>query len=163
MKDSAGDFLTFQRYLAVKGERPDFRVLQGQESLLASSVLHGGDGAVPGVANIAPRLCADLVRAAHAGDSARATRLQEQVTGLTRVYEQGHWLPALKHACAQLGLGNGRPAPPLEPAGNAARAAIAELLARLALTVISAECRPAASVAMIDSACFESGAGGSSR
>ena len=71
MKDSAGDFLTFQRYLAVKRDRPDFRVLQGQESLLASSVLHGGDGAVPGVANIAPRLCVDLVRAAHAGDSAR--------------------------------------------------------------------------------------------
>lgn len=118
---------------------------------------------MPAVANVAPRLCVDLVRAAHAGDSARATQLQEHVTGLTRVYEQGHWLPALKHACAQLGLGNGRPAPPLEPAGNAARAAIAELLARLALTVISAECRPAASVAMIDSACFESGAGGSSR
>jgi 4-hydroxy-tetrahydrodipicolinate synthase len=131
MKDSAGDFLTFQRYLAVKRERPDFRVLQGQESLLASSVLHGGDGAVPGVANIAPRLCVDLVRAAHAKDSARATQLQEQVTGLTRVYEQGHWLPALKAACAQLGLGNGRPAPPLEPAGDAARAAIAALLAPL--------------------------------
>jgi len=130
MKDSAGDFLTFQRYLEVKRERSDFRVLQGQESLLASSVLHGGDGAVPGVANIAPRLCVDLVRAAHAGDSARATRLQEQVTGLTRVYEQGHWLPALKYACAKLGIGNGCPAPPLEPAGPATRAAIAELLAR---------------------------------
>lgn len=131
MKDSAGDFLTFQRYLAVKRERPDFRVLQGQESLLAASVLHGGDGAVPGVANIAPRLCVDLVCAAHAKDSARATQLQERVTELTRVYEQGHWLPALKGACAQLGLGNGRPAPPLEPAGDAARAAIAALLGRL--------------------------------
>ena len=54
------------------------------------------------------------------------------MTELTRVYEQGnHWLPALKGACAQLGLGNGRPAPPLEPAGDAARAAIAALLARL--------------------------------
>jgi hypothetical protein len=46
------------------------------------------------------------------------------------VYEQGHWLPALKHACAKLGIGNGRPAPPLEPAEPAARAAIADLLAR---------------------------------
>ena len=53
------------------------------------------------------------------------------MTGLTRVYEQGHWLPALKSACAQLGLGNCRPAPPLEPAGDAQRAAIAALLARL--------------------------------
>ena len=132
MKDSAGDFAAFQRYLAVKRERPDFRVLQGQESLLAASVLHGGDGAVPGVANIAPRLCVDLVRAAHAKDAARATQLQERVTELTRVYEQGnHWLPALKGACAQLGLGNGRPAPPLEPAGDATRAAIAGILARL--------------------------------
>jgi dihydrodipicolinate synthase/N-acetylneuraminate lyase len=73
----------------------------------------------------------DLVRAAHAKDAVRATQLQAQVTELTQVYEQGHWLPALKNACAQLGLGNGRPAPPLEPAGAAARAAIAALLARL--------------------------------
>ena len=106
--------------------------LTGVVPPLISPLGVGGDGAVPGVANIAPRFCVDLVRAAHAGDSARATQLQEQVTGLTRVYEQGHWLPALKHACAQLGLGNGRPAPPLEPAGSAARAAIAALLARLA-------------------------------
>ncbi len=66
-------------------------------------------------------------------DAVRATSLQAQVTELTRVYEQGHWLPALKGACAQLGLGNGRPAPPLEPAGDAARAAIAALLARARL------------------------------
>src|SRR5712692_1750480 len=32
IKDSAGDFHAFQQFLAVKRERPDFRVLQGNES-----------------------------------------------------------------------------------------------------------------------------------
>ena len=128
IKDSAGDFLAFQRFLAVKRERASFRVLQGYEALLASSVLQGGDGFVPGVSNVAPRLCVDLLHAARRGDAPNAARLQDQVTDLARLYEQGHWLPALKAACAHLGLGNARPAPPLITADDTTRATIATLV-----------------------------------
>src|SRR5262249_48890413 len=48
LKDSAGDFAAFHRFLAVRARRPDFRVLQGHESLAAASLLQGGDGLVPG-------------------------------------------------------------------------------------------------------------------
>ena len=54
--------------------------------------------------------------------------LQRRVTAIARIYQQGPWLSALKAACAMLGLGNGRPAPPLVPAAPAAREAIAALL-----------------------------------
>jgi 4-hydroxy-tetrahydrodipicolinate synthase len=130
MKDSAGDFAHFLRYLAVREARPAFRVLQGHEGLAAASLLQGGDGLVPGLANVAPALLVALREAATKGDAAECARLQAALADLTTLYEQGHWLPALKAAVALLGIGTGRPAPPLAPAGEAQRAAVAAILRR---------------------------------
>jgi 4-hydroxy-tetrahydrodipicolinate synthase len=130
LKDSAGDFAAFQRYLAAREARPAFRVLQGHESLAAASLLQGGDGLVPGLANVAPALVVALREAAAKGDAAECVRLQAGLDGLTTLYEQGHWLPALKAAVSLLGIGTGRPAPPLAPAGDAQRAAVAGILRR---------------------------------
>jgi 4-hydroxy-tetrahydrodipicolinate synthase len=130
IKDSAGDFEAFQGFLAVKKRHPDFRVLQGNEHLAAASLLLGGDGLVPGMANFAPALFVSLHRAAAAGDAAACARLQEQITDLCALHTHGHWLPALKAACAMLGLGNGTPSPPLLPASAAERQAIAAILTR---------------------------------
>jgi 4-hydroxy-tetrahydrodipicolinate synthase len=133
IKDSAGDFAVFQAFLAVKAGRPDFRVLQGHEALATASLLQGGDGLVPGLANVDPERLVALRRAAARGDFAECARLQGAVTDLASLYEHGHWLPALKAACAMLGLGSGVPAPPLEPASDAQRAAIAAVLGRQGL------------------------------
>lgn len=130
IKDSAGDFEAFQGFLAIKKQRADFRVLQGNEHLASASLLLGGDGLVPGMANFAPALFVSLHRAATAGDVAACARLQEQITDLCALHTHGHWLPALKAACAMLGLGNGVPSPPLLPATQEQRKAIAAILAR---------------------------------
>ena len=105
----AGDFLAFQRFLAVKLERPNFRVLQGFEALLRLE-------RAPGrrrfrsrrVKRRAAPLRGPVARGAR-GDAPAAAPLQDQATSLARLYEQGHWLPALKAACAHVGLGNARP------------------------------------------------------
>jgi 4-hydroxy-tetrahydrodipicolinate synthase len=128
IKDSAGDFEAFQKLLAIKRERPHFQVLQGHEALGAASLLQGGDGMVPGMANLAPALFVSLQAAAAPRSAAECARLQQQITALARIYQQGPWLAALKAACAMLGLGNGRPAPPLGSAAPAARQTIAALL-----------------------------------
>jgi len=130
IKDSAGDFEAFQRFLAIKKQRADFRVLQGNEHFASASLLLGGDGLVPGMANFAPALFVSLHRAATASDAAGCARLQEQITDLCTLHTHGHWLPALKAACAMLGLGNGVPSPPLVPAAPEQRQAIAAILAR---------------------------------
>src|SRR5258705_10794969 len=83
---------------------------------------------VPGMANLAPALFVRLQAAADGGAAAESAELQRQVTAIARIYQQGPWLAALKAACAMLGLGNGRPAPPLAPALPAARERIAALL-----------------------------------
>lgn len=130
IKDSAGNFEVFQQYLAVKQMRAAFRVLQGDESLAAASLMQGADGLVPGMSNFVPRLFVSLHQAAKKGDAATCADLQRQITDLTTLHGHGHWLPALKAACALVGLGNGRPSPPLSPASDEHRRAIAAILRR---------------------------------
>ena len=128
IKDSAGDFEAFQTLLAIKEERPQFRVLQGHESLAAASLLQGADGMVPGLANVVPALFVELQGAVDRGDATRCAELQRRIAGLAVLYRQGPWLAALKAACAMRGIGNGRPAAPLSPATPADRAAVKALL-----------------------------------
>ncbi len=110
IKDSAGDFVAFQAFLAIKATRADFRVLQGHEHLAAASLRLGGDGLVPGLANVVPALLVELRAAAARGDGAACTRLQGAILDLCAIHEIGHWLPALKAACAMIGIGSGVPA-----------------------------------------------------
>jgi 4-hydroxy-tetrahydrodipicolinate synthase len=130
IKDSAGDFVAFQAFLAVKGARADFRVLQGHEHLAAASLRLGGDGLVPGLANVVPALFVELRHAASRGDAARCTRIQTAILDLCRIHEVGHWLPALKAACAMVGIGTGFPSLPLVPSSDAERREIATVLGR---------------------------------
>jgi 4-hydroxy-tetrahydrodipicolinate synthase len=133
IKDSAGDFQAFQGFVAVKRERSSFRVLQGNEPLAAASLLLGGDGLVPGVANVAAGVCVEMVRAAARADASVCAKLQERVNDLAGIYAQGPWLPALKAACALVGIGNGEPAPPLAPAAAAHRREVEAILRRQGL------------------------------
>ncbi|MBI3457230.1 MAG: dihydrodipicolinate synthase family protein [Candidatus Rokubacteria bacterium] len=130
IKDSAPDFRAFQQFLAVRRQQPAFRVLQGNEALAAASLLQGADGLVPGLASVAPALFVALREAAAKGDAATCGRLQEEIEDLALLYEQGHWLPALKAALAALGLGAGVPAAPLAPAEDGQRRAIVAILRR---------------------------------
>ncbi len=130
IKDSAGDFENFLKFLAVKQGVPGFRVLQGYEHLSAASLLQGGDGLVPGSANVAPALFVALHQAAARGDAGTCARLQVEVEDLGSLHTHGHWLPALKAACAAVGIGNGVPAAPLLPATEDQRRAITAILAR---------------------------------
>lgn len=141
IKDSAGDLQTFQEFLRVKNRRAAFRVLQGNEPVASASLLLGGDGLVPGMANFAPSLFVALHRAAAARDAAACATIQAEITDLWTLHAQGHWLTALKGACALLGLGNGIPTWPLLPASNDQRRAIQAILERyrIAPTVPAAD------------------------
>ena len=130
IKDSAGDMAAFQRQLAIRQQWPEFRVLQGHEHLMAASLLLGADGLVPGLANVAPELFVALRHAASFSDVAACVRLQGEIADLWTLHHQGHWLAALKAACAVIGLGTGLPAVPLAPASAVQRQAIAAILQR---------------------------------
>ena len=57
-------------------------------------------------------------------------QLHGDIADLGTLHEQGHWLPALKAACALVGLGNGLPSPPLDPAIGEQRRAVRTILER---------------------------------
>lgn len=133
IKDSAGDLDVFSRFVDVKRTRPDFRVLQGHERVMAESLRRGADGLVPGLGNIVPHLFAALIRAVRSGDNAEATRLQQQIDDLGTLHTQGHWLPALKFAAATavvIPLDGAFPSPPLMLATEPNQTAIAEIVKR---------------------------------
>jgi 4-hydroxy-tetrahydrodipicolinate synthase len=133
IKDSAGDLGALNGFLGIKRVRPAFRVLQGNEHGAASSLLLGADGLVPGMANFAPALYVALRAAAAAGDIAACASLQATIGDLWTLHGVGHWLTALKAACALTGLGNGMPSAPLRPATRTERSEIAAILERHAL------------------------------
>ncbi len=82
IKDSGGDFTFTQALLRRFRDRPDFRIFQGFETTVAATILLGGQGAVLGMPNLAPRMCVELYNAASQGDISRAFALQARLTEL---------------------------------------------------------------------------------
>jgi dihydrodipicolinate synthase/N-acetylneuraminate lyase len=82
------------------------------------------------MANFAPSLYVALRAAAAAGDVPACASLQATISDLWALHRVGHWLTALKAACALNGLGSGVPSPPLRAATAAERRAIAAILER---------------------------------
>jgi 4-hydroxy-tetrahydrodipicolinate synthase len=130
VKDSSADLWAFQRHLLLKHERPDFRVLQGDEHVLAASLLIGADGLIPGLANVAPQYFVAMVRAARAGDAQACRELQERVEDLWGLFTQGRLQAALMAACGLVGFGTGATLEPYEAPGPAQREAIKTILDR---------------------------------
>lgn len=129
IKDSSGDLGYFQQLLAIKTRRPDFRVLQGNELVMAASLLLGCDGLIPGYSNIAPRVYVAMRQAAAAGDVGACRAAQTTLADLNEIGLQAG-IPAIKAACALLGLCQATPAAPFAPPSDAERQAIEGVLRR---------------------------------
>jgi 4-hydroxy-tetrahydrodipicolinate synthase len=83
LKDTVTEYSHIWNVLhEVKPARPDFSVLAGFEDLILPSMLAGGDGAICGLANVAPDLFVGLVRAVRNGDLGEAAQLHRQVLSL---------------------------------------------------------------------------------
>ncbi len=130
IKDSSGDIGGFQRLLSIKQERPDFRVIQGDERVMGACMLLGADGLVPGLANVAPRYLVDMVQAGKRGDVQACKDLQTKVTDVYTLFSHGRSLAALTAAVSVLGFGTGRPAEPYVKPDSAQLDAISAILRR---------------------------------
>jgi len=135
MKDSAGDMLRFQQYLALQHD--GFSVYQGAESMTALSLMLGAHGAVLGLANVAPALCRGIYDAVKQDDKTEALRLQRQLLVLWKLHTHGQWLPCLKAAVNQLSICGPTPYAPFIPVDAATALAVREDM--LAAHVLSTE------------------------
>ncbi|HOO30129.1 MAG TPA: dihydrodipicolinate synthase family protein [Bacillota bacterium] len=115
IKDSSGDFDYHQRLISLASSASRFSVLQGDELSIGASVLMGGHGAVPGIANLDPKACVDLYDAAASGDAATAVKMQSGVSSLCEVYKHGGSpVGALKACLKMMGEGSGKLTHPLD-------------------------------------------------
>ena len=106
LKDTVTEYSHIVNVLReVKPERPDFVVLAGFEDLILPALLAGGDGAVSGLSNVAPKLFVDLVRSVDEGDLQKAAQLHRRVLSLMALGEcSDPPVGAIKLAMNKLGV-----------------------------------------------------------
>lgn len=111
LKDSSGDM---KRFAAYTGSCDDeCRLFVGNGALLYTALELGAAGGILGVANIAPRLCSDIVEEFRAGNAQAAGRLQERLTPLHKEIVAAFGGPGCKAALDLLGWHGGAPRLPL--------------------------------------------------
>ena len=82
---------------------PDFIQLSGEDMTALSYMAAGGHGCISVVANVAPRLCADLMGAVQKGDYAGALKVQDRLVPLHDAIFKEPGLAGAKHGLALLG------------------------------------------------------------
>lgn len=100
VKDTAGSLESVTSFLS--GAPPDFAVMPGDDALAGEAVHRGAAGAVMGMANLVPRLCVELLRAARAGERARTTECQALVNELVAVSHAAPFPSVVKFLAAEL-------------------------------------------------------------
>jgi 4-hydroxy-tetrahydrodipicolinate synthase len=93
IRESSGDLQRLRELTALSRERP-FAVLIGRDDLTLAGMEGGCAGAVTVWANLAPRLCVELLRAVRAGDEVAAERLRALFTPLVKSVD-GDAFPAV--------------------------------------------------------------------
>lgn len=105
-KDTVFEVGHTRRLLAeVLPEFPDFRVLAGFDENLHHVVTSGGAGAIGGLANLYPEICAAYARAVDGGDAAAIAVQQRRVDRLMGLYSIGvPFFPLLKEGMVRRGV-----------------------------------------------------------
>ena len=89
----------------VKPAHPDFSVLVGFEEQILPNLIAGGDGAISGLANVAPELFVGLVRAFREGNLEEAAERHRRVLNLMRLGDLSDpVMGAVKAAMQRLGV-----------------------------------------------------------
>jgi len=132
VKDSGGSIGQISELIDRVGDR--ISVLAGTADVLLPCLLMGGKGGVIAVANVAPRLCADLYGHFKENEIERARQLQMKVLDLNDILvKRFNQISAIKEAMNHLGKPAGYPRRPSLPLDEKARDAVREVLARLGI------------------------------
>jgi 4-hydroxy-tetrahydrodipicolinate synthase len=115
IKDSGGSDEFLLKALEVQGQVPRFGVSQGNEKRLGWALQRGARGITPGVGNLAPKLCIDLVDAVLKGDPAKVEAIQDKLTKLTAIHSIRPGVAAMKAALNLFGLAPSTPGRPFRP------------------------------------------------
>jgi 4-hydroxy-tetrahydrodipicolinate synthase len=122
VKDATGSVARISQQRQALG--PDFVQLSGDDIIALPSVACGAHGTISVVANVTPRLSAERMAAALAGNSAQALALQDKLVPLDQAIFIEPGLAGAKAALSLMGRGNEEVRLPLVPVTEATKATI---------------------------------------
>jgi 4-hydroxy-tetrahydrodipicolinate synthase len=104
IKDATSDMTRHIELVRKLPAQHGFGLYSGNDDTALPYILLGGHGVISVTANVAPRLMADMCRAALAGDLAAARRLNDRLMPLnTKLFVEANPIP-VKWALAEMGL-----------------------------------------------------------
>lgn len=126
LKDSSGDIKRFADYTTACED--GCRLFVGNGALLYTALELGAAGGILAVADIAPALCAELVREFRQGNAPKAGRIQGRLTPLHKEIVAAHGAVGIKAALDLKGWAGGAPRAPLRPLGDRDRQQVARVM-----------------------------------
>ena len=129
MKDSSGDMKGIAAIIAAAPK--EFQTLTGAASSLYEALQLGAVGAILGLADVFPDLCAEIFAAAAAGDRAKAQTLAQKLVVPSKMLLMDYGIAGLKYAMERLGFYGGLPRQPLLGVSDAGKLEIEAMLANL--------------------------------
>jgi 4-hydroxy-2-oxoglutarate aldolase len=129
MKDSSGDVAGVAAIIAAAPK--EFQTLTGSASTLYEALQAGAVGAILGLADAFPDLCAEIYAAAGAGDRAKAQTLAQKLLVPSKMLLMDYGIAGLKYAMERLGFYGGLPRLPLLAVSDAGKVEIEAMLANL--------------------------------
>ena len=128
MKDSGGDLVKMGAIRDRLG--PGFQILAGSASFLLPAITVGAIGGVLALANIAPKVCLDILQAAHDGRLEDAQEMQIRMVPVNTAVTRRWGVAGLKAAMEMLGLRGGPVRAPLQPLREDERQELRAILLR---------------------------------
>src|SRR5271167_1394330 len=129
LKDSSGDVAGVAAIVAAAPK--EFQTLTGSASSLYEALELGAVGAILGLADVFPDLCAEIYEAALAGDRAKAQTLAQKLAVPSKMLLMDYGIGGLKYAQDRMGYYGGLPRLPLQGVSDAGKAEIDGMLANL--------------------------------
>jgi 4-hydroxy-2-oxoglutarate aldolase len=129
MKDSSGDMNGIAAIIAAAPK--EFQTLTGSAATLYEALELGAVGAILGLADVFPDLCAEIYEAAGAGDRARAQTLALKLVPPAKMLLMDYGIGGLKYAQDRMGFYGGLPRLPLLGVSDEGKAEIEAMLANL--------------------------------
>jgi dihydrodipicolinate synthase/N-acetylneuraminate lyase len=129
MKDSSGDMKGIAAIIAAAPK--EFQTLTGSASTLYEALELGAVGAILGLADVFPDLCAEIYEAAEAGDRPKAQTLAQKLVPPAKMLLMDYGIGGLKYAQDRMGFFGGLPRLPLQGVSDEGKLEIDQMLANL--------------------------------
>ena len=126
IKDSSGDMTQTGEY--IRRCDSQFAVLAGRDTMILSTLVYGGKGAIAATANVAPRLIVEIYDAFQAGDMQRALDAQYRLAPLRIAFEMGSFPVVIKDALELMGIAAGPARGPVAGINAEKKARLAEIV-----------------------------------